>query len=124
MTQMVTARELRGKILRLKWLVAATRFEIVMRRHALALKAGFNPDQPRDEQGRWTDAGGARSIDALDRWQVVQVIPICILSGIARTTNAFGIRAFTAHYDCIGGRTITRSGLGHRAPGLIRDPLR
>lgn len=29
-----------------------------MRRHALALKAGFNPDQPRDEQGRWTDAGG------------------------------------------------------------------
>lgn len=22
-------------------------------------KANFNPDQPRDEQGRWTDAGGA-----------------------------------------------------------------
>lgn len=54
----MTARGLRGKVLRLKWLVAATRFEIAMHRHALALKAGFNPDQPRDEQGRWTDAGG------------------------------------------------------------------
>lgn len=58
MTRIVTARALRGKVLRLKWLVAATRFEITMHRHALALKAGFNPDQPRDEQGRWTDAGG------------------------------------------------------------------
>lgn len=29
-----------------------------MHRHALALKAGFNPAQPRDEQGRWTDAAG------------------------------------------------------------------
>jgi len=121
---MVTARALRGKILRLKWLVAATRFEIAMHRHALALKAGFNPDQPRDEHGRWTDAGGSRPDDRSDRWQIVQVIPICILSGIARTTNAFGMKTFTAHYDCIGGRTITRSGLGHRAPGLIRDPLR
>ena len=24
----------------------------------LELRAGFNPDQPRDDQGRWTDAGG------------------------------------------------------------------
>jgi hypothetical protein len=23
------------------------------------LKAGFNPDQPRDADGRWTDEGGA-----------------------------------------------------------------
>lgn len=58
MTAAVSQRMLRAKALRLKWLVAATRFEIAMYRHALALKAGFNPDQPRDEQGRWTDAGG------------------------------------------------------------------
>jgi hypothetical protein len=25
----------------------------------LCRKAGFNPDQPRDEQGRWTDTGGS-----------------------------------------------------------------
>jgi hypothetical protein len=23
-----------------------------------ARKAGFNPDQPRDDRGRWVDAGG------------------------------------------------------------------
>jgi hypothetical protein len=43
---------------RLKWLRDAERFELAMRRHALALKAGFKPEQPRDELGRWTDANG------------------------------------------------------------------
>jgi hypothetical protein len=28
------------------------------RRRDLARTAGFDPDQPRDEQGRWTDTGG------------------------------------------------------------------
>ncbi len=28
----------------------------------LAFKAGFNPDQPRDDHGRWTDAGGGAQI--------------------------------------------------------------
>jgi hypothetical protein len=28
-----------------------------MRRHAIALKAGFDPDQPRDELGQWTETG-------------------------------------------------------------------
>jgi hypothetical protein len=50
-------------LLRLKWLAAATRFEIAMHRHARALKYGFNPDQPRVPRGNphggyWTDAGG------------------------------------------------------------------
>ena len=49
-------------LLRLKWLAAATRFEIALRRHDRALKyackAGFNPDQPRDDHGRWTSEGG------------------------------------------------------------------
>lgn len=50
-------------LLRLKWLRAATRFELAMRRHDRALKAGFNPDQPRvpagvPEGGQWTDDGG------------------------------------------------------------------
>lgn len=49
------------------------RFQIAMRKHAIALKAGFDPDQPRDELGQWTDAGGgtdeegdAADSDALD----------------------------------------------------------
>jgi hypothetical protein len=33
-----------------------------MRRHAIALKAGFDPDQPRDELGQWTDVGGGASV--------------------------------------------------------------
>ena len=43
---------------RLTWLRDATRFELAMHRHALALKAGFNKDQPRDARGRWTDVNG------------------------------------------------------------------
>ena len=45
-------------VTRLTWLAAAERFELAMRRHELALKAGFNPQQPRDEIGRWVDANG------------------------------------------------------------------
>jgi hypothetical protein len=45
-----------SSLLRLKWLAAAANFELAMRRHALALK--YSPDQPRDDHGRWTDAGG------------------------------------------------------------------
>ncbi len=49
-------RIIRSCLLELKWLAAATRFELAMHRHYRALKAGYNPDQPRDEFGRWTDA--------------------------------------------------------------------
>jgi hypothetical protein len=54
---MQTLAEIRTEILRLKWHVAAWRFQRALRRHALALKAGFNPEQPRDELGRWVEAG-------------------------------------------------------------------
>jgi len=59
---MMAARAIRSKLLRLKWLAAATRFEIALRRHdralKLAYKYGYNPAEPRDERGRWTDANG------------------------------------------------------------------
>ncbi len=63
---MRTLAAIRTELLRLKWHVAALRFEIAMRRHALALKA-FNPDQPRvpagsSQGGQWTSGstgGGA-----------------------------------------------------------------
>lgn len=54
--------EIRSELLRLKCDVTALRFQLAMRWHAIALKAGFDPDQPRDELGQWTDAGGA-SVD-------------------------------------------------------------
>lgn len=47
---------------RLKWLRDATRFELAMHRHALALKYGYNPNQPRDEIGRWVDTGNGNRI--------------------------------------------------------------
>jgi len=52
---------------RLKWLAAATRFEIALRRHdralKLAYKYGYDPAQPRvpagdPDGGRWTGANG------------------------------------------------------------------
>jgi len=68
--RLMALRAIEGGLLRLKWLAAATRFEIAMRRHDSALKAGyrrkygFNPDQPRvprgqPEGGEWTDGGSS-----------------------------------------------------------------
>jgi hypothetical protein len=43
---------------RLRWLVAARKVEFSFARFVIfRQKAGFNPDQPRDELGRWTDTG-------------------------------------------------------------------
>jgi Bacterial CdiA-CT RNAse A domain len=57
-------RAIEGGLLRLKWLAAATRFELAMLRHARALK--YSPDQPRvpagnPDGGQWTDGGGGSS---------------------------------------------------------------
>jgi hypothetical protein len=59
-------RMLASGTLRLKWLRAATRFEIAAHRHGLALKYGYDPAQPRvprgkPDGGQWTDAGGGTS---------------------------------------------------------------
>jgi hypothetical protein len=56
-------RSIKSNLVRLKWLAAATRFELAFTRHDRALKAGFNPDQPRvpagdPAGGQWTDGGG------------------------------------------------------------------
>lgn len=49
---------------RLKWLRDAERLTLAMLRHALALKYGYNPAQPRapkgeEGAGEWTDDGGS-----------------------------------------------------------------
>jgi len=61
----VALRAIEGDLLRLRWLAAATRCELAMHRHMLALKYGYNPAQPRvprgnPDGGQWTatDANG------------------------------------------------------------------
>ncbi len=49
---------LRASHFRLKAEVAALQAELKFRRFFRNLKAGFNPDQSRDDHGRWTDEGG------------------------------------------------------------------
>jgi hypothetical protein len=61
----ITPRAIERRLLRLKWLASAVRFEIAMRRHARAMKYGFNPDQPRvprgnPDGGEWTDGNDGR----------------------------------------------------------------
>lgn len=51
---------IKTELLRLKWQLAALRFERALRRHLLTLKA-YNPEQPRDELGKWTSGGGSGS---------------------------------------------------------------
>lgn len=51
-------------VTRLTWLRDAERFELAMRRHALALKYGYNPSQPRvpkgeDGAGEWSGDGSS-----------------------------------------------------------------
>jgi hypothetical protein len=50
--------DIRQGLLRLQWLAAAARWQRAMYVNHLALKAGFNPNQPRDELGRWSGGSG------------------------------------------------------------------
>ena len=47
---------------RLWAMLAEIKYELAWRK--LCRKYGYDPDQPRDELGRWTDAGGGASTDA------------------------------------------------------------
>lgn len=49
---------LQRKIVELECRIFAWKADYAFRCFMLALKAGFNRDQPRDEQGRWTSGGG------------------------------------------------------------------
>ncbi len=68
--RLMALRAAESGLLRLKWLAAATRFEIALSRHDRALKHaywfkyGFNPAQPRvpagnPNGGQWTDDGSS-----------------------------------------------------------------
>jgi hypothetical protein len=60
--RLMALRAVESGLLRLKWLAAATRFELAIRRHDRALKYGYSPDQPRvprgqPEGGQWASDG-------------------------------------------------------------------
>lgn len=54
---MKSLQDIRRKIIDLKCETAATRTDLKFRKMMHAFKSGFDPDQPRDEQGQWTNAG-------------------------------------------------------------------
>ena len=51
-----------ASLLELRYDIAYIRLLVADLRRHLALKTGFNPDQPRDDHGRWTDAGGGTQV--------------------------------------------------------------
>ncbi len=68
LSRALAVRAIEGGLLRLKWLAAATRFELALLRHDRALKAGFKPDEPRvprgnPDGGQWTTGGGQSNGD-------------------------------------------------------------
>jgi hypothetical protein len=44
---------------RMKYQVMGIKVELKLRRLSISTKDGFDPDQPRDDRGRWTDGDGA-----------------------------------------------------------------
>lgn len=114
-------------LVRLQWLAAAAKFELAMRRHDCALKYGYDPNQLRDDHGRWTDAGGRRTrsgdlADGSPLTQVTELIRVCVVTSASRTI-VNGIKTFRVTYECAGGRTFIREGFGHDFPGIVRDPF-
>jgi hypothetical protein len=96
----LTAAGAEAGILRLKWLAAATRFQLALRRHNRALKYGFNPDQPRvsrgnPDGGQWTRVAGGSSFQVGTRGRYGSNFPgatyrqqVRLDLEIARTENA------------------------------------
>lgn len=97
--------------------LAAIRLHLKARR-----EEKYSPDQPRDEQGRWTDAGGDGGGDNVFSGLLAgDVIPICLLGSRGTTTDLFGNIFWYGQYDCPDGRTIERRGMG-RIRGFILQP--
>jgi hypothetical protein len=58
-----------------------------------------------------------------DGEQVADVIRVCTVAGAGRAT-VDGVKSFFVIYECAGGQTFRREGLGHNFPGIVRDPFR
>jgi len=65
---MMGLREIHREAIKLKCDIAAIRADLKFARLTAALKAGFNPDQARDERGRWSDGGATSAESANNRF--------------------------------------------------------
>ena len=126
--------------------------ELARRRLEEAKYSPSQPRVPRGNSrgGQWTDGGTGGSIaqpmgsvasaisarpanssdlqiapdDAgTDGEQVADVIRVCTVAGAGRAT-VDGVKSFFVIYECAGGQTFRREGLGHKFPGIVRDPFR
>ena len=51
--------ESRQSLLQKRYQMSAIRFELKLRKFIRSIKAGFDPDQPRDDDGRWAAEGSS-----------------------------------------------------------------
>lgn len=131
-------RQLYGDHLTLRREVAELKFELAWRK--LCRKHGYNPGQPRDELGRWTDTGGGANTGASNGGpsgpvlsdatpdpvragdQFAKVIPICMLGSHGTSMDQWRNRSWYAEYVCADGFTFRKSGPGDRIRPFWRDP--
>jgi hypothetical protein len=123
--------------LELRRQLADVKFELAFRR----IFRKYSPDQPRDELGRWTDAGGGANTGASDDGapggsalsdatpdpvrggdHFAKVIPICMLGSHGTSMDQWRNRSWYAEYVCADGFTFRKSGPGDRIRPFWRDP--
>jgi hypothetical protein len=63
--------------------------------------------------------GNASTVGA----QVADVIRVCTMTGAGRAT-VDGVKTHFVIYECFGGRTFRRDGLGHNFRGIVLDRFR
>jgi hypothetical protein len=114
---------------RLCTMFAEIEYEFAWRK--LCRKYGFDPDQPRDELGRWTavgeqsDTSDDANTDSLGLGaQQANIIPICLLSSRSISIDPHRNQSWRAEYVCADGFAFWKSGTGSYIPGLRVDPRR
>jgi hypothetical protein len=106
----------------------------------IAPLAKYSPDQPRvpaghSDGGQWTNGsgssvgsgGGGGSGNSEGRTsgpRLAQVIWICIAGSRSIGTDQWGNKNYWVTYECAGGRSFTRRGLGDKFPLIVLDPFR
>src|SRR6185503_4163399 len=115
---------LRADHARVRIELADVKFALVLRR----IFHKYNPDQPRDERGRWTNGTGGPSSTASPqgnealRTNLTQVLRICMAGSSSITTDQWGNQKYRVEYVCADGFVFNKSGLGSRFRAFLRDP--
>ena len=95
----------------------------------------YSDSQPRIPAGspgggQWTseDSGGGLNLPSFlsgqqDQFDLANITYICTLSGRGITYDTYGNPSWFGIYDCLGGQSIRREGIGSNVPGFILDPF-